>query len=107
METSVTKNDIKMCEINHNALKSTMQVIEANLKTSIELMKQSNCVRDEKLDEILKEVKLTNGRVTRLEQETLFLTWLNRKPYRWVLLFMLINEITNQPIIKLLAQFLN
>lgn len=49
------------------------------------------------LEQILEQTKKTNGRVTKLEQETTFWRWFERKPVRFVaaVIFIIILSIEN------------
>ena len=74
--------DSEKCKLHEENINLKLVGIQAHVQALTDLHEQSASFQKEMLTEIKEQTTRTNGRVTALEKNTSFWTWLIVKPYR-------------------------
>jgi len=74
--------DSEKCKLHEENINLKLVGIQAHVQALTDLHEQSALFQKEMLTEIKEQTTRTNGRVTTLEKNTSFWTWLIVKPYR-------------------------
>ena len=72
----------EQCKLHEENLNLRLTGIQAHVQALTELHEQSALFQKETLLQIKEQTTKTNGRVTELEKNTMFWTWLSVKPHR-------------------------